>query len=160
MSQEAGAVDDNTIRPFTIDVRDEQLEDLRRRIAATRWPARNSSQIGRRACSWRRCRSSPATGRPTTTGASARRISTRSRSSRPRSTGRDPLHPRQVVARGRVAAGHDARLARLGHPPRPSRRRRVEARGSTDTASGQGAPGKLTKAVWRRAAPRKESPLA
>ena len=36
-------------------------------------PARSSSTIGRRACSWRRCRSSPATGRPSTTGASARR---------------------------------------------------------------------------------------
>src|SRR4051794_14059495 len=29
--------------------------------------------------------------------------------------GRDPLHPRAVQARGRHAAGHDARLARLGH---------------------------------------------
>ena len=40
MSQEAGAVDDSAIRPFTIDVPDEQLEDLRRRIAATRWPSK------------------------------------------------------------------------------------------------------------------------
>ena len=29
--------------------------------------------------------------------------------------GRDPLHPRAVAARGRAAADHDARLARLGH---------------------------------------------
>ena len=36
-------------------------------------PPRSSSRIGRRACSWRRCGSSPATGRPSTTGASARR---------------------------------------------------------------------------------------
>ena len=36
-------------------------------------PPRSSSPTGRRACSWRRCRSSPATGRPSTTGASARR---------------------------------------------------------------------------------------
>src|ERR671918_2457521 len=28
------------IRPFTIDVPEEQLEDLRRRLAATRWPSR------------------------------------------------------------------------------------------------------------------------
>jgi pimeloyl-ACP methyl ester carboxylesterase len=40
MSQEAGAVDDSAIRPFTIDVREEQLEDFRRRIAATRWPSK------------------------------------------------------------------------------------------------------------------------
>ena len=40
MSQEAGAVDDSAIRPFTIDVPGEQLEDFRRRIAATRWPSK------------------------------------------------------------------------------------------------------------------------
>src|SRR5262245_2472983 len=40
MSQEAGAVDHSAIRPFTIDVREEQLEDRRRRIAATRWPSK------------------------------------------------------------------------------------------------------------------------
>jgi pimeloyl-ACP methyl ester carboxylesterase len=40
MSQEADAVDDSAIRPFTIDVREEQLEDFRRRIAATRWPSK------------------------------------------------------------------------------------------------------------------------
>ena len=32
------AADDNTIRPFKINVPEEQLVDLRRRIAATRWP--------------------------------------------------------------------------------------------------------------------------
>ena len=40
MSQEAGAVDNSAIRPFTIDVPEEQLEDFRRRIAATRWPSK------------------------------------------------------------------------------------------------------------------------
>jgi pimeloyl-ACP methyl ester carboxylesterase len=40
MSQEARAVDDSAIRPFTIDVPEEQLEDFRRRIAATRWPSK------------------------------------------------------------------------------------------------------------------------
>jgi pimeloyl-ACP methyl ester carboxylesterase len=40
MSQEAGAVDDSAIRAFTIDVPEEQLEDFRRRIAATRWPSK------------------------------------------------------------------------------------------------------------------------
>src|SRR4051794_33307694 len=34
----AHAADDNTIRPFRISVPEEQLVDLRRRIAATRWP--------------------------------------------------------------------------------------------------------------------------
>jgi pimeloyl-ACP methyl ester carboxylesterase len=33
-------VETTTIRPFKIEFRDEQIEDLRRRIAATRWPSR------------------------------------------------------------------------------------------------------------------------
>ena len=32
------ATGDTTIRPFRVDIPDEQLVDLRRRIAATRWP--------------------------------------------------------------------------------------------------------------------------
>ena len=36
--------------------------------------------------------------------------------------GRDPLHPRQVAARERAAADHDARLARLGHRAARDRR--------------------------------------
>ena len=30
----------NEIRPFRVDIPDEALEDLRRRIAAVRWPSR------------------------------------------------------------------------------------------------------------------------
>ena len=37
-AQLAAASDGNTIRPFSINVPEEQLVDLRRRIAATRWP--------------------------------------------------------------------------------------------------------------------------
>jgi hypothetical protein len=67
------AVQDTAIRPFVIDVPDADLDDLRRRIAATRLPERetvgNSSQGSRSP----RCRSSRATGRRTTpTSASAR----------------------------------------------------------------------------------------
>jgi pimeloyl-ACP methyl ester carboxylesterase len=40
MSPEAGAADDSAIRPFRIDTPEEQLEDLRNRITATRWPDR------------------------------------------------------------------------------------------------------------------------
>jgi hypothetical protein len=39
------------IRPFHVDIPEEALEDLRRRIAATRWPPGSWSQIDRRACS-------------------------------------------------------------------------------------------------------------
>src|SRR5260370_16948763 len=35
-----GTTDDNAIRPFRIKVPEEALVDLRRRIAATRWPDR------------------------------------------------------------------------------------------------------------------------
>jgi pimeloyl-ACP methyl ester carboxylesterase len=38
----AAAADDNTIRPFRIDVPEEALVDLRRRIAATRWPEKET----------------------------------------------------------------------------------------------------------------------
>jgi pimeloyl-ACP methyl ester carboxylesterase len=36
------AAEDNTIRPFRIDVPEEELVDLRRRIAATRWPEKET----------------------------------------------------------------------------------------------------------------------
>jgi hypothetical protein len=36
------AIGDNAIRPFRIDVPDEALVDLRRRIAATKWPERET----------------------------------------------------------------------------------------------------------------------
>ena len=42
------------IRPFQVDIPEEALEDLRRRIEATRLPSRSSSKIDRRAFSWRR----------------------------------------------------------------------------------------------------------
>jgi len=36
------AAEDNTIRPFHIDVPEEELVNLRRRIAATRWPEKET----------------------------------------------------------------------------------------------------------------------
>ena len=54
---------------FQIQIPEEQILDLRRRIAATRWPTKELVLTARRACSSRRCRRSPATGRPSTTGA-------------------------------------------------------------------------------------------
>ncbi|HVD15574.1 MAG TPA: epoxide hydrolase, partial [Actinomycetota bacterium] len=39
-AEEAAAAEDATIRPFRVDIPDEALDDLRRRIAATRWPSR------------------------------------------------------------------------------------------------------------------------
>jgi pimeloyl-ACP methyl ester carboxylesterase len=33
-------IDDSTVRPFTVDFKEEAIDDLRRRIAATRWPTK------------------------------------------------------------------------------------------------------------------------
>ena len=123
----------NEIRPFQVDIPEEALEDLRRRIAATRWPSRelvaDRSQGVQSATiqalarywtseyDWRKCEAE-----------TERAAAVHDRDRR----GRDPLHPRQVAARERVAADHDPRLARLGHraarhhrpPDRPDRARR------------------------------------
>jgi pimeloyl-ACP methyl ester carboxylesterase len=39
-AEPSAAAEDATIRPFRVDIPDEALDDLRRRIAATRWPSR------------------------------------------------------------------------------------------------------------------------
>ena len=64
----------SAVRPFQVDIPEEdsgRSSPAHRGDALAHQGARR--RIGRRACSWRRCRSSPATGRPSTTGASARR---------------------------------------------------------------------------------------
>ena len=82
-TSQAGATteDDNSIRPFRVEAREAALDDLRRRIAATRWP---DQETVRRSAPGRAARddagSSPATGQPSTTGARPRRGSTRCRS--------------------------------------------------------------------------------
>ena len=61
--------EDQSIRPFRVTIPEKELVELRRRIAAARWPTK---ELGRRACSWRHCGSLPATGRPSTTGAKSK----------------------------------------------------------------------------------------
>ena len=68
----ASHAEDTSIRPFRVNVSEEALVDLRQRIAATRWPEKELVNDASRACSSRRCRSSPATGAASTTGARAR----------------------------------------------------------------------------------------
>ena len=87
----------NEIRPFRVDIPDEALEDLRRRIAATRWPTKElvadrsqgvqSATIQALARYWTsdydcpRCRSSrpPSTGSRSTSSTSSRLTSRRCR---------------------------------------------------------------------------------
>ena len=38
------------IRPFRVDIPEEELTELRRRIAATRWPEKETVAASRRAC--------------------------------------------------------------------------------------------------------------
>ena len=103
------------VHPFQVEIPSEALDDLRRRIAATRWP---SKELVAR----------PVAGRAAGDDAGARallgdRVRLRARRGaaeraaavrdRDRRRGH-PLHPRQVAARERAAADHDPRLARLG----------------------------------------------
>ncbi len=60
------------IRPFHIDIPNEKLDDLRRRIAATRWPSQELVATALRASSSRLCRPSVVTGWTSTTSGASR----------------------------------------------------------------------------------------
>ena len=63
-----------TIRPFQVHIPQADLDDLRRRILATKWPSSGKrSQMNRKACSSLQCRNLPAIGRKITIGAKLRR---------------------------------------------------------------------------------------
>ena len=131
MSTTAEAIE---VRPFQVDISDDAVADLRRRIAATRWPTKElvddrsqgvqlatMQELARLLGERVRLRASG--------GAAERAAAVHDRDRR----GRHPLHPREVGARERVAADHDPRLARLGHraardhraADRPDRARRT-----------------------------------
>ncbi len=125
------------IRPFQVDIPQQEIDELRRRVTATRWPtqgARRRSVAGRavgddagaRPLLDDRVRLAPVRG------ATERAAAVQDRDRRRG----HPLHPREVAARERVAADHDARLARLGRRAardrrpahRPDRARRTPPR--------------------------------
>ena len=114
--------DSDAIRPFRVEVSQTEIDDLRQRLHATRWPEKETVADRHRACSWRRSQELARywandydfRGR----GEAERRAAVHDRDRR----SRHPLHPRQVAARERVAADHHARLARLDH--RDAQRRR------------------------------------
>ena len=126
----------SAIRPFRVQFPEESLADLRRRLAATRWPPQ---ELVARRLPGRAVRDDAGAlpllgGRlrlAGVRGAAERAAAVHHRDRR----GGHPLHPRALAACGRAAAGHDARLARLGHrdagghrpahrPDRVRRRRR------------------------------------
>jgi len=71
MSTSAGATA-TAVRPFTVNVAEDSLADLRRRIAATRWPSKELVTDRSQGVQLATTRRLPATGPPTTTGGSAR----------------------------------------------------------------------------------------
>ena len=105
---------DTTIRPFTVEIPEAELEDLRARIAATRWPEKETVEDDSQGVplalmqdlarywateyDWRKCE--------------ARLNAVPQLHHRDRRAGH-PLHPRPLQARGRAAAGRLPRLARL-----------------------------------------------
>ena len=127
---------DTTIRPFTIETPEADLDDLRARIAATRWPTKElvddrsqGVQLATMQALVRYWTTEYDFGAP-------RDATQRTAAVHHRDRWRGhPLHPRALAARGRAAADHDPRLARLGdrtardrrpadRPDRARRRRR------------------------------------
>ena len=63
MSDTTTASAESAVRPFRIEVPQGEIDELRRRINATRWPTRETRHHrSRRVCSWRRYRTSRVTG--------------------------------------------------------------------------------------------------
>ena len=115
------------IRPFEPDIPQADLDDLRRRMQATRWPEKETVaddtqgvQLATMQELVRYWGTDYDFGQ--VRGEAERPSAVHHRDRRPR----HPLHPRQVAARERVAADHHARLARLGH--RDAERRRAAHR--------------------------------
>ena len=102
------------IRPFRIETPQDELDDLRRRVMTTHWP--NKELVSDRS---QGVQLRDAQGARALLGYGVRLAQGRGETEQPppvhdgdRRTP-DPLHSRQVAARGRIAPDHDARLARL-----------------------------------------------
>ena len=113
----------NELRPFHVDMPEEAP---RRPAPAPRRDALAQPGAGRRSVPGRAA--GHAAGTRPLLGDRARLAQGRGEAERAAAVhdrdrrGRHPLHPRQVAARERVAADHDARLARLGHRAARDRR--------------------------------------
>jgi hypothetical protein len=73
MSDTTTASVESAVRPFRIEVPQGEIDELRRRINATRWPTRELVTDRSQGVQLAGYRTSRATGRPSTTGAGARR---------------------------------------------------------------------------------------
>ncbi len=61
------------VRPFQVEVPEERLDDLQRRLAATRWPTRELVADRSQGVQLATMQALGSTGRPSTTGARAKR---------------------------------------------------------------------------------------
>ncbi len=131
------SADPSEIRSFTVEIPEAEVEALRARIAATRWPSKElvpDRSQGVQLATTRALADYWANeydfGRVEARLNALPQFTTRDR------RGGHPLHPRAVAARGRAAADHDARLARLGH--RAARDRRPADRPDRARWAGRG----------------------
>jgi hypothetical protein len=65
--------DKSAVRPFRVEVPEEELNELRRRIKATKWPERETVTDSSEGVPLATIQELAATGGPITTGAGARR---------------------------------------------------------------------------------------
>ena len=111
------------VRPFEVNVPEEELAELRRRIEATRWP---SKELVADRSQGVQLATLQALARYWTTDYDWRKAEAKLNALPQFTTEIDgvehPLHPRPLPARKCVAADHDARLARLGHRAAGDRR--------------------------------------
>jgi len=106
--------DDKTIRPFRVNIPEEQLVDLRRRIAATKWPERelvSDATQGVQLATMKKLADYWVNHNWRKTEANSIRI----RSSLRTSTARHSLHSCPLEKPERPAGDHHSRLARFGH---------------------------------------------
>ena len=114
---EDGAKEDDSIRSFHFNVPEEQLVDLRRRLAATRWPDRETvtDAIAGRAAG-DDAGAGAVLGKRTTTGEKCEaRLNALPQFVTTIDGRRHSLHPRPLETCERSADHHHARVARIDH---------------------------------------------
>ena len=111
------------IRPFQVEIPEEELAELRRRIEATRWPSKELVEDRSQGV---QLATMQELARYWTTDYDWRKVEARLNALPQFTTEIDGVEIHFIhvtlAARGRVAADHDARLARLGHRAARDRR--------------------------------------
>ncbi len=106
---------DNSIRPFTVQVPQAALDELRRRISMTRWPDRETVNDSSQGAQLDRLKRSFATGGGTTTGEKSKRSSMHFLNSSQRSTASTFTSSMSIHVTECASNNHHARLAGINH---------------------------------------------